>query len=149
MRTKTLFALALAFVTLAGPVHAGSKTRIKGKGIFGNGQRFRFVFTNESGGAGPVEFDAGLLGTVTGVIDCLDFDGTLAMMSGQIDTPTGGYTHYLLVAEDGKATRSPDRIAIGLRDSSFDCALDGDDADLADDRQPIERGNIVVRTPLP
>ena len=109
--------------------------------------RFRFVITNESGGAGQVEVETSSFGTITGVVDCFDTDGRLALMSGVIDVPTSGLTHFLLVAEDGKQTRMPDRYVAWLRNSSFDCALDGDDADLADDRQPIERGNIVVKVP--
>jgi hypothetical protein len=145
---KAFLVLALALAALAGPAEAGSQTKIKGKGIDDSGNGFRFLFTNESGGAGEVAFVTSSFGTITGAVDCIDTDGVLVMMSGVIDVPTGGLTHFLLVAEDGKATRSADRITTWLRSGSFDCLLDGADAGLADSREPIRRGKVVVKVPV-
>jgi hypothetical protein len=146
VRANAFLVAALAAAVVAGPAGAGGKLKIRGKGVEG-GNAFRFVFTDESGGAGQIEVETTSFGTITGAIDCLDTDSGLALMSGTIDVPTGGLTHFLLVVEDGKATRTPDQLITWLRAGSFDCALDGDDADLADSRQPIDRGKIVVKVP--
>lgn len=148
MRTKALLVLALALVALAGPALADPKTKIKGKGLDEDRNGFVFAYSDADGGAGQVAFVTNSFGTITGAIDCIDTDGALVMMAGAIDVPTGGLTHFLVVAEDGKATRSADQITSWLRSGPFDCLLAGDDADLADSREPIRRGKVVVKVPL-
>lgn len=146
MRTPILLAIVFALVTFAVPADGAQKTKLKGKGSI-DGRRFSFHFTNQSGGAGPVIFET-TFGTVTGVIDCLDTDVSLAVIGGNLDVPVSGFTHFLLVVEDGKPNRMPDQLVFVMDTSSFNCDINGQDAaDWVDEREPIERGGIVVKIP--
>jgi hypothetical protein len=91
--------LATLLVALlgAGPAGAGSLLEVQGKGIEVDGNTFRFVFGEPSKKAGRVEFETTSFGTT----DCFSIDGALMLMSGLIDEPTGGVTHFLVIAEDG------------------------------------------------
>lgn len=146
MRTPILLAITFALVTFAVPADGAQKTKVKGKGSI-DGLRFSFRFTNQSGGAGPVMAETAL-GTATGVINCLDGDVSLALIGGTLDVPVGVYTHFLLVVEDGKPNRMPDQLVFVMGTSSLDCDINGQDAaDWIDEREPIERGGIVVKFP--
>jgi hypothetical protein len=143
MRTKALF-LLLVLVALAAPANAGDKLRIKGKGINDFGLRFAFVVKGEHG-PNRVEFETPSFGTITGEIDCYDGVEGIVIMSGVIDVPVSGLTHFRVIAFDGKPSDAPDREGSSLSSSPLACGID--EVDLNNAPAVIRRGNIVVRLP--
>jgi hypothetical protein len=146
MRTKALF-VVLVLLAVAGAAHAGSKPKIKGKGIYAGGSRFQFVVKGE-GGPNRVDFEHPNFGgtTLTGEIDCIFTAGALAIMSGVIDTPVaGGPYYFLLIAFDGKESKRADLLGVAIDPQPIDCEIDPED--LGSGPPAIERGGIVVKVP--
>ena len=57
---------------------------------------------------GRARLDLSNLGTLEGVVDCLDVEGNRATLSGTLDRPVDGYyTHFALVAEDNGPAQQP------------------------------------------
>jgi hypothetical protein len=137
--------MVLAFVAVAGAAHAGSKPKIKGKGIYAGGSRFQFVVKGEGG---LVEFEHPNFGgtTLVGEIDCIYTFGALASVSGVIETPLVGAHYFQLIAFDGKGGGGPgDLLGAVISAQPLECELDPDD--LGSGPPQIERGNIVVKVP--
>jgi hypothetical protein len=132
--------LGLASAAAAGPPVAAAK----GKGTHGNGLAFKLKYKK---GMGSVVFETNSFGSPSGSVDCYATFGRLAVLSGAIDAPVAGLTHFMLVVEDRKNLGGPDELATWLRNGAFDCEAEIADTDpdsLVNSRQPIERGKIVV-----
>ena len=138
--------LAMPLIALASAALAAAPVpAAKGKGRDGHGNTFSFKFKK---GKGKVAYDTVSFGSPSGAVDCYASAGRLAVLSGAMDVPVSGLTHFMVVAEDRKFFSEPDKYTVWMRNAPFDC--EAELADTAPDalinsRDPIERGNITVQ----
>src|SRR5262245_993104 len=143
---RMLAATILVVVGFASAALAGAPVAAaKGKGRDAHGNAFSFKYKK---GKGKIAFDTISFGSPTGPVDCYASAGRLAVLSGPMDVPVSGLTHFLVVAEDRKYFGEPDEYTVWMSDDPFDCEAELADTEpdaLINARDPIERGNITVQ----
>jgi hypothetical protein len=137
-------ATAVAAVLLVGASPAAATATVpkavgEGKDAF----RLAFEFKAKDPAAphGRAFFETNSFGDQAGDVDCLATKGRRAALSGELDAPASGLTHFMIIAQDRHKRR--DRVVTWLRNGPFDCAAEISD-DLADSLKKIKRGSIRV-----
>jgi hypothetical protein len=141
---KAIGLVCVVLLASAGVAVAASAPLAKGKGRAGN---VKFSFKYKSG-AGRMELETISFGVLSGSVGCYASLGRLAVLSGVLDVPSSGLTHFLLAVEDHKNLGGPDEFTSWLSTSAYDCVaelVDPDPDSLVSARDPIERGGIVVK----
>jgi hypothetical protein len=126
-------------------VEAG-KHVTKGEGKDANGLAFSFQARGTPTSAtGRVSFSTFSFGNPTGAVDCHIRNHRRAALSGVLDQPVSGLTHFLIIVKDNGPTehRPKDEITTWLRNGPFDCAAELGGSLATTER--IRKGEITVQ----
>jgi hypothetical protein len=135
-------ALALPGAATAGPV----TPKAFGKGVDTFRLAFAFKAKDPGSAHGHAFFETNSFGDQEGDVDCLEMRRHKAALSGLLDTPTSGLTHFMLIVKD-RNFRHPHRrdlFVSWLRTGSFDCHTEGFGDTFDESMKKIRKGNIFV-----
>jgi len=152
MRTfrRSIVSLALAAsLTLALGVASGSANlpapKVTGSGKDGYGLEFSFRAATPAAPVGHAQFETYSFGEPEGDVDCLAIQGRKAGLSGEMETPTSGLTHFMIIVNDRRKRdgRIRDRVVTWMRSGPFDCETEAFGS-LSDSLKRLRKGDVRI-----
>ncbi len=142
-------ATVMALVGLSGIASSASAAptvaKVKGSGVDDNELAFEFRAKDPANPSGEAFFETNSFGDPTGQVNCLNVKRRKAAISGTIDNPTSGLTHFMMIMKDNhrKAGDPPDLVTTWMRNGPFDCQAEAF-GDLDNNMQDVIEGRLRV-----